>query len=212
MNHFVGATDFDRQTFTDIIEKIELFVQQYYNEINVAKYEYLKKKITETYNNDWDNKLIKELQINPIKITYDDYTTCYDSNGIVLIPSHTQYINYKKETVYPTKYSSMKQTNWNIILLLPNHTNQKLFNEAEYDGEYDPSLNKKKGFYPNKNNYKYKDNHSSIEAYTGKQSNLISVDIDYEFLSCKLFIELYKTLSLCTLTKNGFHFHYKYND
>ena len=64
----------------------------------------------------------------------------------------------------------------------------------------------------NKNYYKYKSNHNSIEAYTGKQSNLISVDIDYAFLCCKLFIELYKTSSLCTLTKNGFHFHYKYND
>ena len=38
----------------------------------------------------------------------------------------------------------MKQTNCNFIFLLRNHTNQKLFNEAEYDGEYDPSLNKKK--------------------------------------------------------------------
>ena len=31
----------------------------------------------------------------------------------------------------------MKQTNWNLISLLSNHSNQKLFNEAEYDGEYD---------------------------------------------------------------------------
>ena len=38
----------------------------------------------------------------------------------------------------------MKQTNLNMITLLLNHTNQKLFNEAEYDGEYDFSLNKKK--------------------------------------------------------------------
>ena len=35
----------------------------------------------------------------------------------------------------------MKHTNWNLISLLPNHTNQKLFNVAEYDGKYDPSLN-----------------------------------------------------------------------
>ena len=106
----------------------------------------------------------------------------------------------------------MKQTNWNIISLLPNHTNQKLFNEAEYDGEYDFLLNKGKNYSLNKNYYKYKNNHNSIEAYTVKQLNLISVDIDYAFLCCKLFIELYKTSSLCTLTKNGFHFHYKYND
>ena len=102
MNHFPGATDFDRQTFTDILEENELFVQQYNNEINVAKDEYSKKKITEKYNHDWNNRLIKELQINPINITNDDYTTFYRSNGIVLIPSHTQYINNKKETVYLT--------------------------------------------------------------------------------------------------------------
>ena len=40
MNHFPGATDFNRQTFTDILEKNKLFVQQYINEINVAKDEY----------------------------------------------------------------------------------------------------------------------------------------------------------------------------
>ena len=208
MNHFPGATYFDRQTFTDILEENELFVQQYNNEINVTKDEYSKKKITEKYNNDWNNKLIKELQINPINIINDDYTKFYDSNGIVLIPSHTQYINHKMKTVYITKYSGMKQTNWNFISLLRNQTNQKLVNETEYDGEYDPSLDKGKKYYPNKNYYKHKDSHNSIEAYTGKQSNLISVDIDYAFLCCKLFIELYKTSSLCTLTKNGFHFHY----
>ena len=31
----------------------------------------------------------------------------------------------------------MKQTNWNIISKLPNHT-QKLNSDGEYDGEYDP--------------------------------------------------------------------------
>ena len=54
----------------------------------------------------------------------------------------------------------MKQSNWNIISLLPNHTNQTLFNEAEYDGEYDSSLNKGKEYYPNKNYYKYKVYHN----------------------------------------------------
>ena len=83
----------------------------------------------------------------------------------------------------------MKQTNWNLVSLLPDHTNQKLFIEAEYDGEYDPSLNKGKEYYPNKNYYKHKDNHHSIKAYTGKQSNLISIDIDYAFLCCRVFIE-----------------------
>ena len=43
MNHFSGATDFDRQTFTDILEENELFVQQYNNEINVAKDEQRKR-------------------------------------------------------------------------------------------------------------------------------------------------------------------------
>ena len=197
MNHFPGATDFDtsinRQTFDDILEENELFVQQYNNEINTTKDKYSKKKITEIYNNDWNNKLIRELQINPINITNDDYTKFYDSNGIVLIHSNPKYINNKKETVYLTKYSGIKQTNWNIISLLPNHINHKLFNEAEYDGEYDPSLNKEKEYNPNKNYYKYKNNHNSIEAYTGKQSNLIYIDIDYAFLCCKLFIELYQT-------------------
>ena len=84
MNHSPGATDFDtfinRETFTDILEQNELFVEQYNNEINVAKDEYSKKKITEKYNNDWNNKLIRELQINPINITNDDYTKFYDSN------------------------------------------------------------------------------------------------------------------------------------
>ena len=73
----------------------------------------------------------------------------------------------------------MKETNWNLISLLPNHTSQQLFNEAEYDGEYDPSLNNGKKYYPNLNYYKYKNGHNSIEEYTGKQSNLISIDIDY---------------------------------
>ena len=92
MNQLKGETVFDtsinRETFAYIIEQNELFVQQYNNEINVTKHDYSKKKITEKYNNDWNNKLIRELQINPIKITNDDYTTFYDSNGIVLIPSH----------------------------------------------------------------------------------------------------------------------------
>ena len=128
MNHFKGETAFNtsinRETFTDILEQNKLFFQQQYNEINVTKHKFSKKKITEKYNNDWNNKLIRELQINPINITSDDYTKFYDSNGIVLIFSHTQYINNKKETVYLSKYSSMKQTNWNLISLLPNHTNQ----------------------------------------------------------------------------------------
>ena len=51
MNHFPGATDFytsiNRDTFDDILEQNELFVQQYNNEINVTKDEYSKKKITE---------------------------------------------------------------------------------------------------------------------------------------------------------------------
>ena len=167
-----GETAFDtsinREKFSDILEQNELYVEHNNNKINVAKDENSKKKITEKYNNDWINKLIRELQINPINITNDDYTKFYDSNGIVLITSHTRYINNKNKTVYLSKYSGMKQTNWNLISLLQNHTNQKLFNEAEYDGEYDPSLNKKK-YSPNKNYYKHKDNHNSIEAYTGKQ-------------------------------------------
>ena len=73
-----GKTAFDtsinRETFTDILEENELFVEQYNNEINVTKDEYLKTKITEKYNNDWNNKLIRELQINEINITNDDYT------------------------------------------------------------------------------------------------------------------------------------------
>ena len=51
MNHFPGATDFDtsinRETFADILEQNEVFVEQYNNEINVTKDEYSKKKITE---------------------------------------------------------------------------------------------------------------------------------------------------------------------
>ena len=96
MNQLKGETAFDtsihRETFSDTLDQNELFVQQYNNEINVTKDDYSKKKITEKYNNDWNNKLIRELQINPINITNDDYTK-YDNNGIVLIPSHTQYIN-----------------------------------------------------------------------------------------------------------------------
>ena len=210
MNQLKGETVFDisinRETFTDILEQNELFVEHYNNEINVTKDEYSKKKITEKYNNDWNNKIIRELQINPIYITNDDYIKFYDSNGIVLIFSHTQYINNKKETAYLSKYSGMKQTNCNIISLLSNHTNQKLFNEAEYDGEYDPLLYKGKQYYHNKNYYRHKDSHISIEAHTGKQSNLISIDIDYAFLCCRLFIELFKTLSLCTLTKKVISF------
>ena len=94
MNHFSGAIDFDtsinRETFIDIFEENELFIQQFNNEINVTKDEYLKKKITVKYNNVWNNKLIRELQINPINITNDNHTKFYDSYGIVLISSHTQ--------------------------------------------------------------------------------------------------------------------------
>ena len=193
MNHSPGATDFDtsinRETFSDIIEQNELYVEQYNIEINVTTDDYSKKKITEKYNNDWNNKLIRELQINPINITNDDYTTFYDSNGIVLIHSHTQYINGKKETVYLSKYSGMKQTNLNLVSLLPNHTNQKLFNEAKYNGKYDPLLNKVQEYYPKTIIINIKDNYNSIEAYTNKQSKLISIDIDYAFLCCRLFIE-----------------------
>ena len=196
MNHLKKETAFDtfinRETVADILKQNKIFIEQYNNEMNVARDKYSKKKITEKYNNnDWNNKLFRELQINPINITNEDYTKFYDSNKIVLIHSHTQYINNKKETVYISKYSGKKQTNWNLIVLLPNHTNKKLFNEAEYDGEYYLSLDKGKQYYPNKNYYKHKNSHNSIEAYTGKQSNLISIDIDYAFLCCKLFIELF---------------------
>ena len=51
MNHLKGETAFDtsinRETFTDILQQNELFVEQYNNEINVTKDEYSKKKITE---------------------------------------------------------------------------------------------------------------------------------------------------------------------
>ena len=108
MNNLKKETAFDtsinRETIDIILEENELFDQQYNNEINVTKDKYLKKKITEKYNNDWNNKLINKLQINQININNDNYTKCYDSNGIVLIHSHTQYINNKKETVYLTKY------------------------------------------------------------------------------------------------------------
>ena len=43
MNHFPGATDFDRNIFIDILENNELFIQQYNNEINVAKDEQRKR-------------------------------------------------------------------------------------------------------------------------------------------------------------------------
>ena len=50
MNHSNGETVFDtsinRETFVDILEQNELYVEQYNNEINVAKDEYSKKKIT----------------------------------------------------------------------------------------------------------------------------------------------------------------------
>ena len=60
INQFKGETTFDiiinRKTFENILKKIELFVQQYNNVINVTKYEYSMKKITDKYNNDWNNK------------------------------------------------------------------------------------------------------------------------------------------------------------
>ena len=70
MNQLKGETVCDtsinRETFADILEQNVLFFQQYINEINGTKDDYLKKNITEKYNNDWNNKLIRELQINPI--------------------------------------------------------------------------------------------------------------------------------------------------
>ena len=84
MNHLKEETVFDtsinQETFTDILEQNELYVEQYNNEINVANNEYSKKMITEKYNNDWNNKLIRELQTKVINITNDDYTKFYDSN------------------------------------------------------------------------------------------------------------------------------------
>ena len=65
---------------------------------------------------------------------------------------------------------------------------------------------------PNDNYYKYKDQNNCIKAYTRKTSNLITIDVDYAFLCCDLFIEYFKTSSLCTLTKHGFHFHYQYDN
>ena len=51
-----------------------------------------------------------------------------------------------------------------------------------------------------------------IEAYNGNTSNPITIDIDYAFLCCDLFIKCFKTSSLCIITKNGFYFHYHYDN
>ena len=77
--------------------------------------------------------------------------------------------------------------------------------EDNYDIEDDNEDDEHK---PNGNYYKYKDQNNFIEAYTGITSNLITIDIDYAFLCCDLFIDCFKTSSLCTLTKNKFYFHY----
>ena len=80
--------------------------------------------------------------------------------------------------------------------------------EDNYDIEEDEDDEHK----PNGNYQKYKDDNNCIEAYTGDVSNLIKIDIDYVFLCCELFIECFRTSSLCILTKNGFHFHYQYDE
>ena len=65
MNHKTGKTAFDtsinQQTSTDILEQNKVFVRQYNIKINIAKDKYSKKKITEKYNNNWNNQLIKKL-------------------------------------------------------------------------------------------------------------------------------------------------------
>ena len=88
--------------------------------------------------------------------------------------------------------------------------NSRMKDEKDnYDIEDDDEDDKHK---PNVNYYKYKDQNNCIEANTGNTFNLITIDIDYAFLCCDLFIECFKTSSLCTLTKNGFQFHYQYDN
>ena len=88
----------------------------------------------------------------------------------------------------------------------------QIIKEEADDEYYDLEENEEENHKPNPNYYKYKNENNFIEAYTGLASNLFTIDIDYAFICCDLFIECFKTSSLCTITKNGFHFHYQYND
>ena len=121
----------------------------------------------------------------------------------------------------------MKKTNYNLISLLQKQKDkekdtqedgkevvqrQTIKEEADDDEYYDQEEDEGENHKPNPNYYKYKNENNCIEAYTGLASNLITFDIDYAFICCDIFIECFKTSSLCTITKNGFHFHYQYND
>ena len=85
--------------------------------------------------------------------------------------------------------------------------NSRIKDQDNYDIVDDSEDNEHK---PNGNYNKYIDQNNCIEAYTGKTSTFITIVIDYAFLCCDLFIECFKTSSLCPLTKNGFHFNYQY--
>ena len=152
----------------------------------------------------WNTFIIKQLKITPItNLRNDDYVKLYEDNKIILVPSYLQYNTEtnKKEAKYFCKYKGLKYTNWQLISLL-----NKPLNFVDIRDEDDDAGK------PNNDYYKYHTQNNSIEAYTGSQSNLITIDIDHAFLCHELFMKCYQSSTLCTLTKNGFHFHFKYND
>ena len=195
------------------VEKSKKFCREYVRKILIKEYtDY----ITIECNKTWNDELIRSLNIKPITTRSNDvYVNFYHHNNIILVPS---YLDSDKNFHYFCSYCGMTKTNYKIIKLLNNSTlltkkenKERKRTMKDDEDNYNIEEDDEKKHIPNGNYYKYKDMNHCIEAYTGKASNLITIDIDYAFLCCNLFIECFKT-SLCTLTKNGFHFHYLYDD
>ena len=186
--------------------------------ILIKKY---KEDITNEYNHNWNISLRKYLNIKLKNIISNhNYINFYYENKIVLLSS---YLDYDHKPHYFFSYRGMTKTNFNLISLLKNqndtqedgHEDEQRKNTKDKAGDeeyYDLEEDEKTNHIPNPNHYKYKNENNCIEVYTGRASNLRTIDIHYAFICCGLFIECFKTSSLRTITKNIFDFHYQYND
>ena len=182
-----------------------------------------RKEIDDKYNSVFNDYLIKTFSIHTSDYTNDQYVEFYDRNRIILIPTYV-HPNKEGRPEYLCYYTGMTETNWSIINKPINKTNYQpnSLNYSNYkidetpdndnDIDEDEDTTNKYAGKPTKKYYDYRHVQNSIEAYTGKQSNLMTVDFDYAFKSFSTWYNCFVTSQLATLTKNGFHFHYTYSD
>lgn len=166
--------------------------------------------VDKRFNDMFNDYLVITLNIQPLNLSDDDYVSYYKRHNVVLIPSHLS-ANKKETKPLVNKYKGATVTNWSILPLLgcdkpirklPSYSNKRGSDDEESDDD-SFELTPNKGFNELVNN--------CIQALTGENSNLITIDIDYAFKCFELFLQCYETSQLCTMTKNGFHFHYLYN-